>query len=109
MSVKCITMILSLIMIVLDQLVKEQEVYECSCVTCEDSYYKCYVEIQKRANPGLHLPAQTEDEEAPKVRSRTVTPIYQWRLFNANCLEADLTKVCWLKGPGVATVLEKPD
>ena len=100
----------SVIMIVLDQPVKEQKVYECSCAPCEDRYYKYYVEIQTGANPGLYFPAVTEDEEAPKVGSRTVTPIYQWRLLNANGLEADLTKVRWLKGPGVATVLESlPD
>ena len=35
-----------------------------------------------------------------------MTPIYRWRLLNANGLEADLTKVRWLKGPGVSTVVE---
>ena len=30
----------SVIMIVLDQPVKEQNVHECHCVICEDSYYK---------------------------------------------------------------------
>ena len=61
-------------MIVLDQPVKEQNVYECHRVTCEDSYYKYYVETSMGVNPGVYLPAQTEDEEAPKVGSRTVTP-----------------------------------
>ena len=65
-----------------------------------------YVETSTGVDPGLHLPAQTEDEEAPKVGSRTVTPIYQWRLLNANCLETDLTKARWLKGPVLTTVLE---
>ena len=96
----------SVIMIVLDHPVKEQNVYECHCVTCEDKYYKYYVETSTGVNPGLYLPAQTEDEEAPKVASRTVTPIYQWRLLNANGLETDLTKVRWLKGPVLTTVRE---
>ena len=49
----------SVIMIVRDQPVKERKVYERSCVSCEDSYYKHYVEIQTGANPGLYLLAQT--------------------------------------------------
>ena len=68
--------------------------------------YMHYVETSTGVDPGLHLPAQTEDEEAPKVGSRTVTPIYQWGLLNANGLETDLTKVRWLKGPVLTTVLE---
>ena len=93
-------------MIVLGQPVKEQNVCECHCVTCEDSYYKYYVETSTGVNPGLYLPAQTEDEEAPKVGSRTVTPIYQWRFLHANGLETDLSKARWLKGPVLTTVLE---
>ena len=84
-----------MIMIVLDQPVKEQNVYECHCVTCEDSYYKYYVETTTGVNPGLYIPAQTENEESQKVGSRTATPIFQWRLLNANGLETDLSKVRW--------------
>ena len=95
----------SVIMIVLDQL-KEQNVYECHCVTCEDSYYKYYVETTTGANPGLYILAQTETDEEQKVGSRTATPIFQWRLLNANGLATDLTKVRWLKEPMVPKIIE---
>ena len=93
-------------MIVLDQPVKGQKVYECSCVSCEDGCYKYYIETQTGANPRLYFPAQARDEEGPKVGSRSVTPIYQWRLLNSNGLELDLTKVRWLSSPEVASVVE---
>jgi hypothetical protein len=96
----------SVIMIVLDQPVKEQNVYECHCVTCEDSYYKYYVETTTGVNPGLYIPAQSENEESQKVGSRTATPIFQWRLLNANGLETDLTKVRWLKEHAATSVKE---
>lgn len=54
----------------------------------------------------MYIPAQTENEETLKVGSRSATPIFQWRLLNANGLATDLTRVRWLKESSVPHVLE---